>query len=236
MELKDKVVVITGGTKGFGKAMALLFLKEKAKVVICSHNKEETETVAKEIGALGIYADVTKEEDLTNLAEQTLQQYGRLDIWINNAGIWAPHDFVENFDMQKIKKIFDVNTIGTINGSRVALRFMKKINFGTIINIISTSALSGRPMSSIYSASKWAVNGFTKSIREENKDKSILILSIFPGGMKTSMYAENEPNDLDKYMDTKDVAKKVIENLKKEKPEEELIIKRDDFLVAKRLG
>ena len=76
MELKNKVVIITGGTKGFGKAMALLFLKEQAKVVICSHNKDETEMVAKEMGALGIYADVTKEEDLTFLTQETLQKFG----------------------------------------------------------------------------------------------------------------------------------------------------------------
>lgn len=229
MNLKDKIVIITGGSKGFGKALAGAFLNEGSKVIISSNNEKEIESVAKEIDVFGIYADVTKEEELASLSNEVIEKFGTIDIWINNAGIWMPHDFVENFDMDKVRKMFEVNVIGSMNGSRVALRYMKEKKLGTIINIISDSALVERPMSSTYCASKWAVNGFTKSIRAENKDKNVLILSVFPGGMKTDIFGEARPDNFDDFMETSYVAEKVVDNLKKEFPEEELIIQRPEI-------
>ena len=227
MNLKDKVIVITGGSKGFGKTLAELFVKEGAKIVINSNNKKEIKKVASEMEVLGICADVTKEKDLIKLADKVIKKFGNIDIWINNAGLWIPHAFVEDFDMDKVRKMFDVNVIGLINGSRVALHLMKKRGTGTIINVISDSALAGRPMSSAYSASKWAVDGFTKSIREENKN--ISILSIYPGGMKTDIFGEVKPDDFNDFMETKYVAEKVINNLKLENPEEELVIQKPNI-------
>ncbi len=224
MNLKDKVVVITGASRGFGRALAEAFLDEGSKVSICATDAKEVGAVAKEIGAFGISADVTKEEDMIRLAEETIKKFGAIDIWINNAGIWLPRSYIEDIDVQKVRKMFDVNVIGTMHGSRVALRLMKQKGSGMIINVISTSALTGRPMISAYSASKWAANGFTKGIREENKN--ISILSIFPGGMKTDIFGENKPEDFNDFMEIKDVAEKVIANLKSEKPEEELVIQR----------
>lgn len=226
MQLKDKVVVITGGTKGFGRALAELFLKEGAHVAICSHHKDEVETVAKEIGALGVYADVIKEEDMKNLAEAAIKEFGKIDIWINNAGIWMG-GFAEEADMAGVRRMFDVNVIGTINGSQVALRLMKEKNSGTLINILSRAALDSRPGISLYAATKWGLNGFTKSIRDENKDKDISILSVFPGGMKTDIFNKNKPGNFDDFMEVNPAAQKVIDNLKLYKPEEEIIIKRE---------
>ena len=211
MNLKDKVVVITGGSKGFGKTLAQFFIKEGSKVVINSNNSEEVNKVAGEIGATGICADVTKEEELTMLSNEVVKKFGVIDIWVNNAGLWIPHALVEDFDMEKVRKMFDVNVVGTINGSRVALRYMKEKNSGTIINIISTAALAERPTLSTYCASKWAVNGFTKSIRAENKD--ISILSVFPGGMKTDIFGGSRPDNFDDFMETEYVVEKVINNL-----------------------
>lgn len=224
MNLKDKVVIITGGSSGFGKSLAEAFLKEDSKVIISSNNKKELKKVSKEMGVLGIYGDVTREKDLARLLNKTIKKFGQIDIWINNAGLWMSHDFVENFDMDKVKKMFEVNVFGVINGSRVALRYMKEKNSGAIINIISDSALSERPMASTYCASKWAVNGFTKSIKEENKNKNISIFSIFPGAMKTDIFGEIKPEGFESFMETGYVAERVIENLKKEIPEEELIV------------
>jgi NADP-dependent 3-hydroxy acid dehydrogenase YdfG len=223
MNLKNKVIVITGGSKGFGKTLAKLFIENGSNVVINSNNETEIKEVANEIGAMGICADVTKEEELTNLLNNVLDKFGDIDIWINNAGIWLPHDFVENFDMSKVRKMFEVNVMGTINGVRVALREMKKNNTGIIINIISDSALAGTPTSSLYSSSKWAVRGLTESIRKENKD--ITILSVYPGAMKTDIFGDKKPEKYEKFMETEYVANLVIENLKLENPEEELIIK-----------
>lgn len=222
MELKDKIVVITGGSKGLGKAMASCFLKNGAKVEVCS--RDESEFLNLENGILGIKADVTKENELQSLAEKVVAQFGKIDIWINNAGIWLPRTIAEDFDMEKVRIMFDVNVFGTINGARVALRFIKKQGFGSIINIISDSAFVARPMSSMYAASKWAVNGFTKSIREANKN--IKIISVYPGGMKTEIFGDKKPENYDSFMEPEFVANKIVENLKKETPEEELIIRR----------
>ena len=223
MNLKDKIVVITGGSRGFGKTLAEFFAKEGSKVVISSNNNNEIKKVAGDIGAVGIYADVTKEEELTSLLNETVKNLGGIDIWINNAGMWMT-GLVEDLDMNEVRKMFELNVIGTINGSRVALRYMKEKNSGTILNVISTAALAERPTLSTYCASKWAVNGFTKSIRAENKN--ISILGIFPGGMKTEIFGNARPKNFDDFMEPEYVAEKVINNLKKDDPEEELVIQR----------
>jgi len=226
MELKDKVVVITGGSKGIGRTMAEALIAEGAKVAICSHNQAEITQTAEKIGALGIFADVTEEEQLIRLAKEAENKLGPVDIWINNAGIFRERKNVEDFDMANVREIFEVNVIGLINGSRVALRLMKPRKNGTIINILSTAALKGREKISVYASSKWAANGFTESIREENKDTGIKILSVFPGGVKTGMYGEDKTFDFDQYKEPKEIAEKVIENLKRETPETHLIISR----------
>lgn len=227
MQLKDKVVVITGGTKGFGRALAELFKQEGANVIICSHRKT-VGTIAEEMGVLGVKADVRQEDDMTTLAQFTINKFGCIDIWINNAGVWM-QGLVEDADMKDVRKMFDINVLGAINGSRVALREMKeKKKSGVIINIISRAGLDARSGISLYASTKWALHGFTRSIREENKGSNISILSVFPGGMKTDIFGENKPANYDDFMDVNLVAKKVIKNLKSEKPEEELIIKRED--------
>lgn len=223
--LKDKVVVITGGASGLGKALANLFLKEGSKVVVCSRKTDEFSGL--ENGILAIKADVTKEDELQSLAEKAIAQFGKIDIWINNAGLWMEKVPVENLDMDKVRKIFDVNVIGVIIGSKIALGCMKKNNFGVIVNIISDSALVDHPKISgcTYGATKWAVNGFTKALRAEIKD--IKILSIFPGAMKTGIFGETKLENFNNFMEPDYVASLIVENLKKENPEEELIIRRN---------
>lgn len=220
MELKNKVVVITGGTKGLGNSLALSFVKEGSSVVVCAKNEEGFVDLPS--GILGVKADVSKEEDLANLLNVALDKFGKIDIWVNNAGIWLPHMFAEDFDMEKVRGMFEVNVFGLMNGSRVALRYMKKKGEGMIMNIISDSALAERPMSSMYCASKWAVNGFTKSIRAENNEVSIL--GVYPGGIKTDIFGENKPDNFNTFMTTEYVTEKIIENLKRESIEKDLVI------------
>ena len=227
MNLKDKVVVITGGSRGLGRSMAELFIKEGATVVVSSKDKILLDTTAKEIKAYAIKADVTKEKDIQKLVDKTIKKFGRIDIWINNAGIFITHDFLENFESEKVKNVLLVNTFGTFLGCKFALKQMKmQKEKGVILNVISTSALAGRPKSSMYSASKWAVVGLTKAIQMENADSGIKILSVYPGGMKTKLFGVKKPADFDTYMEQDYVAEKVIANLKLENPEPELIIRR----------
>ncbi len=225
MDLKNKVIVITGGTKGLGKALALSFKKEDVNVVVCARNEEELKIFQKE-GILGIKADVTKENDLNNLLKIVIKKFGQLDFWINNAGIWLPHLPIEEVDWKRAHDLIEVNLFGTVYGSRVALIQMRKQNFGSIINIISTSALEGRSGGSAYCASKYAVRGFTESLKKEVEGTNIKVISIYPGGMQTNFFDEKKPEGYNEYMNPDFVADIIIENLKSDNPEIDLVIKR----------
>jgi len=223
MDLKNKVVVITGGTKGLGKALALCFLKDSSKVVVCS---KEGDFENLEDGIVGIKADVTKENEMQALVEKVVSDFGQLDVWINNAGIWLPHKPIEETDWKRAHDLMEVNLFGTVYGSKVALAQMRKQNFGVIVNIISTSGLNGKVNETAYCASKFAVRGFTQSLTKEVDGKKIKVLGIYPGGMQTNLFDENKPGNYNDFMEPSFVAEKIIQNLKLEKPEEELIINR----------
>lgn len=224
MELKDKVVVITGGTKGLGRALALYFLKENSKVVVCSRDESKPKDLEENI--VWIKADVTAENELQNLANEVVSKFEKIDIWINNAGIWLPHLPIEETDWKRAHDLMEVNLFGTVYGSKVSLFQMRKQGFGLIINIISTSALEGKINETAYCSSKFAVMGFTKSLKKEVFEKNIKVLEVYPGGMRTNLFDEKIPEKYNEFMDPNQVALKIIENIKKENPEEELIIKR----------
>ncbi len=224
MQLKDKIVVITGGSKGLGKAMASCFLKEGSKVIVCS--RDESEFINLEEGILGIKVDVTKENELQSLAEKVVTQFGRIDIWINNAGIGMEHVSIEEIDSVLAHEVMEVNFFGTFFGSRSVIKYMKKQKFGTILNIISSRAFDPSPLSSIYSSSKWAVRGFTELLRKTLSMENISVIAAYPAGMQTDFFGKTKPVDYKNYMEPEFVAEKIVENLKKETLEEELIIKR----------
>ncbi len=222
MTLEGKIIVITGAGRGLGKVMADVFQKRGAKVVASSLN------------SLKFPADVRKESDMQKLAADAVAKFGRIDIWINNAGVWLAKMPVEELDMQKVRELFEVNTFGAMNGCRVALRVMKKQKGengqggGTIVNIVSTAALIGRPFTAAYSASKHAEKGFIDSLREELKEEksAISIIGIYPGGIKTELFGAEKPADFDTFMEPEFVAEAVVVNLEKEKPDNELILRR----------
>ena len=229
MNIKDKTVVITGGSKGLGKVLAEVFKNEGANVIICSKNKEEIEKTANEIGVVSFVADVTKETEMQKLAEFTVQKFEGIDIWINNAGVLHEFSADEQYiDVQKAKNILDVNLFGTIFGARSALNHMKLVKKGIIINIISTAALDASKAKNlkIYFASKWAVNGYTKALMAENTDSGVSIMAVYPGGVRTDLWRTYKPDNIDQFMKSEYVVEKIMSNLKSENPEQELIIKR----------
>jgi NAD(P)-dependent dehydrogenase (short-subunit alcohol dehydrogenase family) len=225
MNLINKVVVITGGSKGFGKSLATFLKKENCQIIISSDNNEDLEQAKKEISADSFLADVSKPEDLINLGKYVFDKYGQIDIWINNAGIQIAPSLIEDVDVAKLKRLFDINFFGYFYGCQTALKYMKKRGVGLIININSTAGLDGKPMISAYSSSKFAIKGLTESIRKEVPD-NINIYAVYPGGMQTEIYKEKYPNDIKDYMLVDDVVQKVIENLKSDNPNPDLIIKR----------
>ena len=158
--------------------------------------------------------------------QRFFDKYHQIDIWLNNAGIQIAPSLVEDVNIKKLHYLFDVNFFGYFYGCQVALSYMKRKNEGLIININSTAGLEGKPEISAYSSSKFAIKGLTESIRKELKESSIQVFGVFPGGMKTDIYKEKYPEDINEYMDVDYAVKKVIDNLKLDKPEIDLVIKR----------
>ena len=110
--------------------------------------------------------------------------------------------------------------------TKAAVLAMKSKKQGVIVNILSTSALAGRPNSAAYAASKFAAMGFSKSLREGVKDEGITVINVYPGGMQTNFFDEQVPEDYNQYMDPAFVAEKIVRNLMQNNPEEELLVKR----------
>ena len=226
MNLRGKIIVITGGSQGFGRALAEVFISEGSQVVISSHERNILEIASRELSSDYFLADVTSLEDIKKLGEYVFNKYGKIDIWVNNAGIQIAPSPMEEVGTEKLRNIFAVNFFGYFYGCQIALSYMKKQGDGLIVNINSTAGLEGKPKISAYSATKFAIKGLTESIRKEIENSNIKIYGVFPGGMKTDIYKEKYPSDLNEYMDVDTVAKKVAENLKADIPEIDLIIKR----------
>jgi NAD(P)-dependent dehydrogenase (short-subunit alcohol dehydrogenase family) len=242
----SNVIVITGGAKGLGKAMAKTFIEKGAiKIAICDKNKDELEQTIRELGAniIGFSADTTNEADMSDFAKKVVSKFGRIDIWINNAGVWMPPQPLEDIDLAKAKNLFQVNVFGTIHGMRVAIRQMKSQQnigmtgagtSGTIVNIISTTAFDGMNGSSgsMYVASKYALRGLTNTVREEleknvtQAGRHIAIIGVYPGGMKTDLFNSAIPENFDRFMSAEEIAEKVVENLERPEPESQLVLAR----------
>lgn len=226
MDFKGKIVVITGGSQGFGKALAKAFKDKGAQVIISSENLERLNTTASELKLDSCVADVTKPEDLTKLANFVTQKYGRIDVWVNNAGIQIAPSNIEDVEIEKIQNLFAINFFGYFYGLKTIIPIMRKQTKGTIININSTAGLEGKPGISAYVASKFAVKGLTQSARQELKDTDIKVFGVHPGGMQTEIYKEAYPSDFDEYMDVGYAIQKIMDNLEKSEPEADLVIPR----------
>ena len=226
MELKGKIVIITGGSKGLGKGLASEFIKQGSIVVITSTNESELKTTASEIGADSFLVDATSAKETAELAQSVVSKYGRIDIWLNNAGIQIAPTEVEDVPEDKLYKLFQVNFFGYFFGIQSALKTMKHLGSGTIININSTAGLSGKPNLSAYVSSKYAIKGLSESVREEIKDTNIKLLQIFPGGIQTDIYDEEVPADINEYMSIDYAVGKIMDNLTSSNPDVDLIIRR----------
>jgi len=226
MDLKNKIVVITGGSRGFGKSLAKYFVIEGSKVIIASNDEVELKTTARELSVDYAVTDVTNSKDMADLGAYAYKKYGKIDVWINNAGVQTAPSLVEDVNEEKLHRLFEINFFGYFYGCQVALKYMKKQNQGAIINVNSTAGLDGKPELSAYCSSKFAIKGLTESIRKEVANTSIKIYSLYPGGMQTDIYKEKYPDDIKEYMMVDDVVEKAINNLKSDIPEEDFIIKR----------
>jgi NAD(P)-dependent dehydrogenase (short-subunit alcohol dehydrogenase family) len=226
MNFTDKVVVITGGSKGFGEGLAKALTSKGAKVVISSNDEAALAKAAHALSVDYFPCDVTSFGEMKTLADHVTGKFGRIDLWINNASIQIAPSNVEDVDLQKLHKLFDVNYFGYFYGCKAVLPVLRKQNSGAIVNINSTAGLDGKPGLSAYVSSKFAVKGLTQSLREELKGTQIQVYGIHPGGMQTEIYKEEYPADFDEYMSIEYAIEKLMDNFAASKPELDLIIRR----------
>jgi NAD(P)-dependent dehydrogenase (short-subunit alcohol dehydrogenase family) len=226
MDFTDKVIVITGGSKGFGKSLANNFVSKGAKVVISSNDEDTLSEAARELSVDYFLCNVASFDEVKALADYVTNKFGRIDVWVNNAGIQIAPSNVEDVDLQKLHTLFEINFFGYFYGCKTVVPVMRKQGSGAIVNINSTAGLDGKPRLSAYVSSKFAVKGLTQSLREELKDTRIQVYGIHPGGMQTEIYKEKYPADFDEYMSVDYAVEKVMDNFAASQPELDLIIRR----------
>ncbi len=191
--LKGKVALITGGSRGIGRAVALAFAEAGASLVVSSRNKRpaELQKVAEEIQAKGgkalaIPAHVGKKEDVQNLVQKTLKELGRIDILVNNAGVNPVLSTLVDLEEEAFEKVIEVNLKGAFLMSKAVAREMIKQGGGRIINISSISGLRARADGTgAYCISKAAMNMMTQVMARELAPHNILVNAIAPGSIKT---------------------------------------------------
>jgi 3-oxoacyl-[acyl-carrier protein] reductase len=191
MELKDRVVIVTGGGRGIGREIATLFASKGAKVSVSARSANQLDETVKTIADLGgeaiaTTADVSNEEDVHEIVEETMRKFGHIDILVNNAGILGPGP-IASVESAEWRKVIEVNLIGTFYCSKAVTPILISRGWGRIINISSRSGKIGHPFMTAYCSSKHGVVGFTKALAEELLPFNITVNAICPGLVDTDM-------------------------------------------------
>lgn len=226
--MKDKVVVITGASSGIGKALAIEYASKGAKLVLAARNLDKLNRVSSQLGnckCLLVQTDVSQEQECKNLIKKTVDQFGRIDILINNAGISMRAIFAE-VDLDVIRNLMNTNFWGTVYCSKFALPYLLESK-GSLVGVSSVAGYKGLPGRTGYSASKFAMHGLLEAIRIENMKKGLHVLIACPGFTASNIRnvalsrdgsAQGEtPLDESKLMTAERVARKIVVAVEKRK-------------------
>jgi len=192
MKLKDKVALITGGGRGIGKAIALAYAREGARVALCARTASEIEETAREIQALkgecrAWVCDVSLEEPVKGLVQETEKSYGRIDILVNNAGVMTRPVPLTELEVKKWDYTIAVNLRGPFLVTQAALPLMMRQKSGSIINLSSMIGRGAYANFGAYAASKWGIEGLTQGLAAELRSYNIRVNSVDPGYVATKL-------------------------------------------------
>jgi NAD(P)-dependent dehydrogenase (short-subunit alcohol dehydrogenase family) len=195
-QLAGKIAIVTGGGTGIGKGIARAFVHEGAALVIASRNQQQLEAAADELRRLGgsvlvVPTDVADEAQVVALFERTMREFGRLDILVNNSGVFDGGP-IEELSLETWRKVIDVNLTGPFLCSREAMRIMKRQGGGRIINIGSISAQVPRMHSAPYTASKHGLVGLTKATALEGRAHGVVVSCLHPGNVAAEWRQNND--------------------------------------------
>ena len=188
MKLDGKIAVITGASMGIGEAIARLFAREGAKLVLCSRDLARTQAAAERLGGgdnvLAVACDVSRRDQVEALAQAALARFGRIDVWVNNAG-FGLNDSVEKTDMADLRRMFDTNFFGMMECMQAAIPIMRRQGGGDIVNISSVSGHIATPYMGGYGATKHAMEAIGMAARMELKRHNINVVTVCPGYIAT---------------------------------------------------
>ncbi|MBT5237318.1 SDR family oxidoreductase [Candidatus Peregrinibacteria bacterium] len=205
MDLNNAVIIVTGASRGIGKALVSVLSEAGATVIGCARTESDT------IRAV----DVSNPEEMDALVKSVIAEHGKLDVLINNAGVIHQYAPLEEISLEDFKQCIDINLNSVFYGMRSALLHMKNNNSGTIINIASMAATVAHPRISAYNASKFGVLGLTQTAAKELDDiySKVRLYSVSPGGVDTDMRTELLGDEATKSQSPEVIAKVIIDTL-----------------------
>lgn len=217
--MEDKIVVITGGSEGLGREVAFKLANQGAKLVLVANNEDKLTSVTDEIGRDSKYfiCNISDEVQVKDTASKILDTYGNIDVLINCAGVWTDEE-LEKSDPGRRRKVFEVNSLGTIEFIKAFEPSMRHSNKGHVLNVISTSgnydtSSGDNTLWQTYGASKWALAGFTRAFKDSLDGTGIKVTGFYPGGFESNLYENaNRPDAHSQpwMMKTEDVADALI--------------------------
>ena len=196
--LRGKVVMITGASRGLGRALTLACAEEGANLVITSRSAESFEPIAKEaegrgVEVLALPADISQGTHVERLVDAAVERFGRIEVLINNAGLLGPRVPIEEYPEDEWRKVLEANLTGPFLLTKAVIPYMSE--GGSIINITSGVSIEGRPRWGAYSVSKFGLEGLTQILAAELEERGVRVNSVDPGSMRTEMRAAAYPDE-----------------------------------------
>jgi 3-oxoacyl-[acyl-carrier protein] reductase len=215
MQIENSTFLVTGGSAGIGRATAKLLIEKGGKAAITGRDKSKLEKVAKELGALSIHADAASKDDVNKAYEQFLNEFGKLDCLVNNAGIGGGWNDITNLDMDAFHKVYSVNVFGAAMMGSKAAELFKKQNYGNIVNIASTAALKGYANGTIYSSSKFALRGMTQCWQADLRKFNVRVILVNPSEVTTAFGnpERKERNEIANKLRSEEIAHTIVSTL-----------------------